>query len=333
MDRDAYTVSMDTLIALADRHGRKITPAWITKYQRRGLLPPQKKPGLGRAKGKPSHYTPELAHQLVPLIFALELHGKNLAAAGWGLWWQGWHVDARYWWEPLLREAGVFNEALSMLTPTDDDDDRPDQLLQDIGDQLRNHRSRERLIGAAKRYGGSGITDLLSLVSSVFVGNYMPLKENACFPDNYEQAESQKLLAKTFGLPVLDTDIPKDNTHFPVSIEALDEMFSDISGQFQIDFEGFIRDLPEPVIVEARNQIALLVDVVGRIEKQNQEKNGRSAGAKVILWAHQNQKQQLAYLIGWLVLRQNCHFRNLTDAFAANLRNQIGISKRARNAP
>ncbi len=332
MEAGAYITPLDTLVDLAARHDQKITRVWITKYQRLGLLPPQTKPGLGRAKGRPSRYTPELAHQLVPLIHALKLHGKNLAAVGWSLWWQGWYVDDRYWWKPMLREAGVFNEACSMLTPIDDNDDRPDQLLQDIGDQLRNHRSYERLIGAAKRYGGSGITDLLSSALSVFVGNYVPIKEQTYSSDNYEQAESQKLLAKTFGLPILDTDIPKDYTHFPVSIEALDEMFSDISGQFQIDFEGFIRNLPKPEIVGARNQIALLMEVVGRIEKQNQEKNGRSAGAKVILWAHKNQKQQLVYLIGWLILRRNHHFRNQADAFDTSLRNQIGISKRVRNA-
>src|SRR5277367_2990389 len=122
MNIEAYTVSLAELIALAARHKRNVTRPWITKYERYGLLPPQNKPGLGKGKGKPSHYTPALARQFVPLIQALKLRGKNLPAVGWDLWWYGWYAAPRYWREPLVKKAKWWDAVILRLTPTHEND-------------------------------------------------------------------------------------------------------------------------------------------------------------------------------------------------------------------
>lgn len=325
MDIEAYTVPLHALIALASRHERAITAAWITKYQRLGLLPQDKKPGMGRGRGKPGHYTERLAHQIVPLIQALKLRGKNLGAVGWDLWWFGWHADVRYWRDPLLRQAKIFDEVRSKLTPIGDDDDRPFELLRDVGERLHSTRSKSGVIGAAKRHGSSGATELISLVMGVFMGTYMPFREYAHSTDNHEREESQGLLAKSLTIPISDTDIPKDNSHLPISVEALDGMFSTISGQFSINVSDFISQLSEREIIEARNQIALIMNVIGTVEGQRLTNKQKSIGAKAIYLAHTDKKQQLAYLIGWLVLRRDQQFKNATDQFVKTLKQQIGI--------
>ncbi len=287
---------------------------------------------MGRGKGKPGHYTDRLAHQMVPLIQALKLRGKNLDAVGWDLWWFGWHADVRYWRESLLRQAKLFDEVRSKLTPIGEDDDRPFELLRNVGEWLHATRSKTGVIGAAKRHGDSGPTDLISLVMGVFMGTYMPFKEYAHSTDNHEQEESQGLLAKSLTIPINDADIPNDNSHLPISVEALDGMFSTISGQFDINIFDFICQLPEREIIEARNQIVLIMNVIGTAEGQRLSNKQKSIGAKAIFWAHGDQKQQLAYLIGWLVLRREQKFKSTTDQFVENLRRQIGISEGVINA-
>jgi hypothetical protein len=327
MEAVAYTVALSDIVALANRHGRKVTRAWIAKYVRAGLLPPQKKPGLGRAGGKPGNYTCALAKQMIPLIQALKLRGKNLPAVGWDLWWYGWHTNSHYWREPLLSTAKTFDEVRSKLTPTDDEDDGPYELLRSMGEQLASIRSTNPLIGAAKRYGESGVTDLLSLVLGVFTGNYIPLADYAHSDDSHEKIENERLLAKALSLPITDADIPGGDSHFPISIEAMDSKFLEISGQFQVGIENFIRSLPEREIIKARNQICLIMMVVAQIEAQGQKQNHHSAGAKAILWANRSQKQQMAHLIGWLVLRKSPEFSDSADAFEKVLRHQIGFQE------
>ena len=173
-------------------------------------------------KGKPSHYTPALAQQVVPLIQALTLRGKNLQAAGW---------DCR-------RTAGtptpatgenrsIAKQRSSMILsrpshpPAMTMTDRL-SCFRNVGEQLQSSRSSHPIVGAAKRTDENGVITLLSLVLTVFQGTYIPIKEYAHSADNFEQEKNRKILAKTFSIPVFDADIPKNNSHFSVSVEALE---------------------------------------------------------------------------------------------------------------
>jgi hypothetical protein len=333
MDSEGYTVSLAQLVALGARHKRRITRPWVAKYVRRGFLPPQPKPGLGPARGRVGNYTPALAHQLVPLIQALKLHGKNLDATGWDLWWYGWYVAPHCWRELLLQRARQWDAAAAKLKPKDDEDDAPFHLIHGVGEHLEKNRSPHRLLGSAQRSGAGGPAALLSLALSVFTGNYKPLEEHDHSADSFERQESEKVLSRTLGIPVRDAEISTDGTHFPVSVESLDKMFGEMSGQFASNVEEFISSLPDDEINPARRELALVLSLVSATESAIQQQYKRSAGAKALFWANRDQKLQAAHLIGWLFLRRNPAFKAQCGDLFEILRKQLARSGVVRNDP
>ena len=333
MEIDAYPVSLAELNVLAARYRRKIVRPWVAKYVRLGLLPPQNKPGLGKGKGKPSHYTQALANQLVPLIQAIRLRGKNLNAVGWDLWWYGWYAEPHYWREFLFQSAKSLDLARIALTPKHDEDDHPFQIIREIGNQLEAQRSPNPMIGSAQRHHKGEIGDLLSLVMGVFTGTYSGLEEYSHSTDNHERQKNEKLLSGTFRIPIRDAEIRTDGTHFAVSVNALNEAFKEMSGQFNLKIEDFIRSLSDEEINTARRELAYILWSVGAAQTAIQQQYRRWAGTKALFWATRNQKQQAAFLIGWLIRSRDAAFKEKSSTLFQTLTRKPGNQGAVPDAP
>jgi hypothetical protein len=332
METVTYNVSLEDLNALAAPQQRKITRQWVSKYVRLGLMPEQHAPGLGRGKGRQNLYSQSLARQLVPLIQALNVHGKNLGAVGWDLWWYGWYAAPRYWRKRLLEEAKRWDDVRSRLTPKHVDDDGPAELIREIGEQLESNRSRWPMIGSVQRHNKGEMVDFLSILLGVFSGTYMPLSDYDHSTDSFERKKTERLLSKPFDVPIKDADIPMDGTHFPISVEALDLKFQEMSGIGNVNMEDFICSLPDEEVNSARQQMALIMTAVSAAESHTQQQYMRSSGTKAILWANRDQNLQASHLMGWLILLRNPIFKEISATYCAALKEQLGIGQRDHHA-
>lgn len=183
------------------------------------------------------------------------------------------------------------------------------------------------MIGSVQRHNKGEMVDFLSILLGVFSGNYMPLSDYDHSTERFERKKTERLLSKPFDIPIKDADIPLDDTHFPISVEALDLKFREMSGIGNVNMGDFIRSLPDEEINSARQQMALIMATVSAVEAYTQRQYMRSSGTKAILWANRDQNLQASHLMGWLILRRDPTFKEISATYCATLEKQLGISK------
>jgi hypothetical protein len=150
----------------------------------------------------------------------------------------------------------MLDTARATLTPKNDDDGEPFQLMREIGNQLDEKRSTNPLIGSAKRHAKDHIPDLLSLLLGAFTNSYAGLDNYSHFGGDHELQTSEKLLSGTIRVPVRDAEIRPDNAQFPISVEGLDEQLRLISDQFDIGVKTFLESLSdEEINIAARKPL------------------------------------------------------------------------------
>ena len=182
MNTDLYEVSFDELRTLAAPLGRKISRQWLSKYARLGLLLPHNPPGLGPGKGRHDLYSRALAQQLVPLIQALERHGKNLDAVGWDLFWHGYFAAPKYWRAPIEKAAASWGGARAALPSSEGSEAETDRRIEEISAELSESKDAGQLIGSVKRHAPDELATFLLIPTTVLNNSYTPLSASSHDP-------------------------------------------------------------------------------------------------------------------------------------------------------
>lgn len=330
MKTDDYVITLEALQELAADCGSTITRQWLAKYGRLGLLPEQHVPGLGQGKGRRGLYSIGLARQLIPLIQALDTHGKNLNAVGWQLWWQGYSIAPRYWRDRLTEIATTWKNIKARFPDSETAEAEGDELLQKMAAQLNQRKDAGRLIGAVKRHDPGQLPDMLAIMSNIVNGSFMPLNSNS--QDEYDRDRLQKLFAKSFSIPVSQQDIPNDNSHFPISVPDLDEMLVKIARFSDIDMGEFLAGTSDSEIETARNEIAPFLNFTAFLEQSSQKNLGKTMGAKALAWSNASPKGQAAILLGWLLVRRDPVMQEKINALNKIISHQIKMAMEKQNA-
>jgi hypothetical protein len=323
MNTDIYAVTLDELKGLAapiDK--RKISRQWVSKYARLGLLPPHRPPGLGPGRGRQDLYSQALANQLVPLILALQRHGKNLDAVGWELWWHGHFAAPIYWRDRLLKAAAIWDRTRAAVSASEEREEETDRLIQETSEELRERKDAGRLIGAVKRHAPDALSSFLAIGFSVLNSSYVPFYVGA-EPDEDGVDPNENLFSKTLSIPINAPDNSEAQNKFPTDVTALDQRLHNLSQIINVGIADFVSSQGESEIQLARNELALFMGAVSAIEQLNQEKSGQSLGAKPILWSNQTQDGQANMLIGWLFVRRDPTMQKAITELNAQIIEQI----------
>jgi hypothetical protein len=319
-----YAVTFYTLRELAAPFGVSISRQWVSKYIRKGLLPPQQSPGLGRGKGRLSLYTIGLSQQLPSLLRALDKHGKNLNAVGWELWWLGYYVAPKYWSPRLSAVAIQFNRVRALALSYQAGDHNAEALLQQIKCELRTKKDAGKLIGSVKRHAPDQLEDFLAIVLSVISGDYIPLSESSY--DQYEMDRLTKLFGGSLSIPAKDSDILVDNRHFSASVEGLDGQLAIMAGLLSVDCEKAVSEMSDQEIAAARQELAIFLFGISAVERGNMNAYGETSGAKSIVWLNASATSQAIVLVGWLLRRTPKLIKNISQINKAIV-DQIELAK------
>jgi hypothetical protein len=128
-------------VQMLEACGCDISRDQLARWHRAELIPKPRTKGLGRGAGTATIYPIDAFARAQALHSVLKAN-RNLADAGWGLWWLGFDVPERYWRPRLQTWVETWDRVLGLfrsLLANDENSDAAGDRAAERFDRLLNH--------------------------------------------------------------------------------------------------------------------------------------------------------------------------------------------------
>jgi hypothetical protein len=292
--------------------GHQISDDQLADSHRRGLIPRPRQVGLGQGKGTASLYPKGTTVQVLALLAAKQIAGRDPERAGWILWNNSYPVDEYLWRDPfreaseslvkVSREVFEFVDAEDTSAPPIVSEAAIDQI-----EHISSCRNESAMFGPIRRSLGRKKSKIaLRNLIEVFGGIF----ESSGVLQNYDGSaayELRKIFDKLIGD---DEHRSKQNNKINFSIGGIefDDMLIKISDALaKLRGLSIIDTYSDTELFQARNELNALVVALALEAKASESKgNDISRALRLLSLLAKNitVKEHASLILLWLVARR-----------------------------
>lgn len=266
------------ILQSAELAGIRITAEVLARHHRRGLVPkPQTRP-LRSGRGTESVYPLGTANQLVALERLVKKFGCDYDLIGCLLWEEGYPVDERYWRGPIEKMNNVYCATKDRFTDRDGGIYLADKAMAEI-ERIAKSRNKLAATGLIRRALHRELfVTLLRAVMEVAIGAFVPsgLRSE---PDAEQEFAIGRMLGITPAKKKRKSMLVGDQSGVP----CFESMLQTISKKISKLNSTYVSKLQDTEIIDARNEVTMLLNVFCAVEQVQRVAYGRSHPALHLL--------------------------------------------------
>ena len=187
--------------------GVDIPPSRFAKWRERGIFQPtDKRPGLGRGRGRAALFYPEITVEQVRQIAIWRKQNLDLDEIGWRIWLAGYEVEQRCWFDVFKFMARQFDKCASAFRTAQASDEFVDGQMERMIEGTFKAKTSNRFFKQIKKsLGPVRFAVVMNEVASMATGTFHSISSQPEL-NNKERVNDERAMDVALGLEHARTD-------------------------------------------------------------------------------------------------------------------------------